>query len=246
MINEQEKQLQTALDRVRRRGIEAVLFDMDGVLVDSIAAHMQAWNSSLEQGHLTPLDLRTYLDYVGNSNREILTRHLDRLKLDVPAAARTELIARKENLLRTIMRNGVTTTPGVTDWLEYLEKKGIRCAVASSGEMANIVTVLESLRLANYFTSLVSGSSLPATKPDPLIFLLAAASLGVSPERCLVVEDAPAGIQAARAAGMASCAVSTTVPAYELREADILLDNLAQLAPDSLFADGSTNPRDDP
>lgn len=233
----QEKQPQTAWDRVRRRGIQAVLFDMDGVLVDSVAAHMHAWNASLEQGHLTPLDLSTYLDYVGKSNREILTRHLDRLGLDLPAAARTELIDRKENLLRTSMRNGAKTTPGVTDWLEYLGNKGIRCAVASSGEMANIVTVLESLRLANYFTSLVSGSGLPATKPDPLIFLLAAASLGVSPERCLVVEDAPAGIQAAKAAGMASCAVCTTVPAHELREADILLENLAVASPDFLFAD---------
>jgi beta-phosphoglucomutase len=236
-MHDPKDERQAVLDRVRRRGIQAVLFDMDGVLVDSIDAHMQAWNETLQQDHLAAMDLSAYLDYVGKSNRAILANHLGRLHLELPESRKTALIDRKESLLRVVMRKSARTTPGVTHWLEWLKARGIRCAVASSGEMANIVTVLEQLGLANYFISLVSGSSLPATKPDPQVFLLAAASVGVSPERCLVIEDAPAGIQAAASAGMVSCAITTTMPAGELARADILLRDLAELEPDSLFVE---------
>ena len=127
--------------------------------------------------------------------------------------------------------------PGVINWLEFLRKKQIPCSVASSGEMANIVAVLDLLSLSDYFASILSGARLPASKPDPLIFTLAAASLGVRAEKCLVVEDAPAGIQAAKSANMLCCALATTCSPAELGQADILLENLARAEPDSLFAD---------
>jgi HAD superfamily hydrolase (TIGR01509 family) len=226
---------QAALDRVRRRGILAVLFDMDGVLVDSVEAHMQAWNETLRQNDLPLMDLSAYLNYTGKTNRSILANHLRDLQLDLPDSNKRELIHRKESLLRVAMRGGARTTPGVIQWLEFLKTRGIRCAVASSAEMANIVTVVETLGLGNFFTALVSGSSLPASKPDPQVFLLAAAAVGVSPDKCLVVEDAPAGLQAAAGAGMLCCAVSTTTPATALHQADLLLENLAQLDPAALF-----------
>jgi beta-phosphoglucomutase len=232
-----QQQLQPAVDRIRRRGIRAALFDMDGVLVDSIDAHMHAWNETLRQDRLQPMDVSAYLSYVGKSNRVILTTHCAGLQLELPEARKTQLIERKERLLRESMRTNARSTPGVTLWLERLRARGVRCAVASSGEMANIVTVMEQLRLANFFSALVSGSNLPATKPDPQVFLLAAAALGTAPERCLVIEDAPAGIQAAAIAGMVSCAISTTVPADELRQADLLLEDLSELDPEVLFVE---------
>ena len=237
-LSAQPRALQAAIEHVRSLGIQAVLFDMDGVIVDSIEPHLRAWNQILAEDGLPPLGVKTYLQVVGTTNRGILFRQLEKLGLELTADQKRRLIDRKEERLRTIMRAEARPTPGVVTWLEYLRRKGIRCAVASSGEMANIVTILESLRLAKYFMALVSAADLPASKPDPQIFLLAAAAVGVPPEHCLAVEDAPSGVKAAKAAGMAACALSITVPASELREADLLLENLAALQPESLFGVG--------
>lgn len=220
-----------------RRAIQAVLFDMDGVLIDSVPAHRKAWNVCLRESNLPTLDRKAYLESAGRSNWDILTRHLDRHKEVLSPASRKAIIDRKEHLLRMIIRDKAKTTPGVRDLLKYLKRKHVRCSVASSGEMANIVVVLEALNISSYFTSILSGSLLPATKPDPMIFTLAAASLGVAPGRCMVVEDAPAGIKAAKAAGMMCCALATTFAPHELRGADIVLENLAQVRPDALLDD---------
>ena len=193
-----------------KREIEAILFDMDGVLVDSVPLHIKAWNSALKEYNLPPLDRNAYLAALGRTNLDMMAKYLDLHHTDLPLSSSKEIVAKKERLFRALIRNDAKTMPGVMDWLEFLRKKQIRCSVASSGEMANIVAVLESLRLSDYFTSILSGARLPAGKPDPMLFTLAAASLGVRPEKCLVVEDAPAGIQAAKAANMYCCALATT------------------------------------
>ena len=122
-------------------------------------------------------------------------------------------------------------------WLDFFKKKQIPCSVASSAEMANITSVLELLKLSDYFTSIISGVRLSASKPNQMIFKLAAASLSVKPKKCIVIEDAPAGIQAVKSAKMISCALATTFSTNELKEADIILENLAHCDPESLFTD---------
>jgi beta-phosphoglucomutase family hydrolase len=219
------------------RGIQAVLFDMDGVLVDSIPAHREAWNAALRENSLPELDGQTYLAFAGKTNWDILTEHLDQNTLTVSSVAKRSMIDRKEHLVRKLIRQDARPTPGVRELLVYLGGRKIRCAVASSGEMANIVAVLQVLDIANYFTSVVSGSLLSVSKPNPMIFMLAAGSLGVDPGHCLVIEDAPAGVEAARAAGMACCALATTFPAPALHGASLVLENLSQVSPQELFDD---------
>jgi HAD superfamily hydrolase (TIGR01509 family) len=220
-----------------KREIEAVLFDMDGVLVDSIPVHRQAWNSALADKELPPLAPRKYSSMLGRTSRDILTGYLDLHGLPMPLSAQLEIIASKERYLRELVRKSIQTTPGVIHWLDFFKKKQIRCSVASSAEMGNIVAVLNLLDLSDYFATIISGARLPASKPDPTIFLLAAASLGVKPENCMVIEDAPDGIQAAKSANMVCCALAASLPGNELKQADLLLDNLSQADPEILFTD---------
>jgi beta-phosphoglucomutase len=218
------------------REIKAVLFDMDGVLVDSIPAHREAWNSALGEKNLPPLDPQRYSSMLGKASHDILTEYLESHGLPMPLSSQVEMIASKERYLRELLKKDVQTTPGLFHWLDFFKKKQILCSVASSGEIGNIVAVLELLHLSDYFTSIVSAARLPTSKPDPTIFLLAAASVGVKPENCMVVEDALAGIQAAKSANMLCCALATTLPRSELKQADLLLDNLSQADPETLFS----------
>ena len=220
-----------------RREIEAVLFDMDGVLADTVPAHILAWNAALSENDLPELDRSTYLIGLGRTNLDMLDKILDLYHKPFSLSNKKTMINKKERLFREIIKKQITTTPGVVDWLDFFKQKQIRCSVASSGEMANITVILETLQISDYFTSIISGAHLPATKPDPMIFRLAAASLGVDPEKCMVIEDAPAGIKAAKSAGMFCCAIATTLPLNNLMQGDLRLENLAQVHPDTLFTD---------
>ena len=173
---------------------------------------------------------------------DMVVRFLGKHGIELPLAARKGIVAAKEQIFRELLKDHARALPGVMQWLEFLSERHIRCALASSGEMANVVAVLEALQLSDYFAAILSGARLPRSKPDPALFLLAAAAVGTEPGKCLVVEDAPAGVQAAKAAGMVCCAVSTTCSADELQQADILLPNLGAADPASLFTEGTCGP----
>ena len=108
------------------------------------------------------------------------------------------------------------------DWLDRLRATGIRQAVASSAPPENINTLVDELGIRAYFEAIVSGYDIPG-KPDPAVFLKAASEIDLPPQRCIVVEDAVAGVQAAKRAGMRCIAVTTTNPAHALSDADIVI-----------------------
>jgi HAD superfamily hydrolase (TIGR01509 family) len=220
-----------------KREIQAVIFDMDGVLADSVPIHIMSWAAAFEENNLPGLDQSTYLSCIGRTNKYLINQLMQFHHITLTLPAQKAIIESKERLFRDAIKKHVKTTPGVMNWLDFFQKKRIHCSVASSGDMANIAVILETLHISDYFTSILSGSHLAASKPNPLIFALAAASLGVSCEKCMVIEDAPAGIQAAKSANMICCAIATTLPAGRLQQADILLDNLAQFDPQALFSD---------
>ena len=204
-----------------------VIWDMDGVLVDTGDLHFLAWSRVLPDYDIH-FAYETFLATFGMNNAGILELLLER----TPEPELVEEISdRKEEAFRQAARGNVRPLPGVCEWLAALRAAGYRQAIASSAPQANIDTLVDALDLRPYFQALVSGFDLPG-KPDPATFLKAARAISVSPECCVVVEDATAGVEGARRAGMKCIAVTTTNPARALQAADIIVERLDALPPD--------------
>jgi len=207
---------------------KGVLWDLDGVLVDTGGFHLPAWSQTLAEYGI-PFNEELFRATFGMNNAGILALLLGR-------APEPEFVAevsdRKEWLFRQAVRGHAQPLPGVRTWLDDLKAEGVRQAIASSAPPANIDTLVDELDLRSYFDAIVSGSDLPG-KPDPAVFLRAAHLIGVPPDRCVVVEDAVAGVEAAQRAGMRCIAVTTTNPAHLLNGADIVVERLDALSPDA-------------
>ncbi|HEY59483.1 MAG TPA: HAD family phosphatase [Anaerolineae bacterium] len=217
------------------RRVLAALFDMDGVLVDSISLHMESWNEVFTNMGLPPFTHEEYFSVLGHTNKDMLSAYSKYNHVRFSSYQIKNILTRKEVVFREKIMHQSSTTPGVDDWLTFFIQNHIFCSVASSANMVNIVFILHTLKISEYFSSVISGTYFPAGKPDPCIFLSAAASLGISAKDCLVIEDAPAGIQAAKSANMICCAIATSFPKNELAEADIVLESLDEINPDMLF-----------
>ena len=220
--------MQTITIWMERTVIKAILWDMDGIVADTGEAHLMAWQDLYaERGQIITYD--TFAATFGMNNPPIIKLWLGE---DTTEEEVMRLSTRKEELFRVHARDHVRLFPGVTTWLERGRARGYRQAVASSGPMANIVAVIGALGVADYFDALLSGAFLPRSKPDPGIFLQAAASVGATPNECLVIEDGIVGVEAARRAGMRCLAVTNTHPAEKLAGATLVVDSLADLDPD--------------
>jgi beta-phosphoglucomutase len=206
----------------------AVIFDMDGVLVDSYHAHFESWRRLAEETGIARFTEDDFARTFGMTSREILAHHW-------PAKLTPEQIAghdaRKEELYRQIIRANFPEMPGARALVHRLHEAGFRLAVGTSGPAANIEASLEGLGHRELFGALVSGQDVPRGKPDPAIFLLAAERLGVPPQRCAVIEDAPAGVEAANRAGMAAIAVLGTASGEQLAAARLIVERLDELSP---------------
>lgn len=205
----------------------AVLWDLDGTIVDSADQHWQSWVEALAAEGLT-ITREQFRATFGQRNDRILQTWLG-------ARATPDLIARvgnaKEDAYRRMMRaGGVEPLAGVRDWIDRLQRGGWKQAVASSAPRLNVEAVVEVLDWSRYFGALASGDDVRAGKPDPEIFLVAARRLGVSPSRSVVVEDAAVGVEAARRGGMRSIAVG---PAAGSHGADIAVVSLDLLPADA-------------
>jgi HAD superfamily hydrolase (TIGR01509 family) len=208
-----------------------VLWDLDGTLVDTGEFHHQAWAQTLA-GRGIAYSREQFALIFGMNNLNALTTLLGR-----PPAADllAEIDAEKEARFRAAIHGQVRPLPGALAWLARLRAAGVRQAIASSAPPANINVLVDELALRPYFDRLVAGAGLPS-KPDPAIFLAAAEQLGLPPARCVVVEDSPAGVGAARRAGMRCVAVTQTNPAEALAGADRIVPSLEAL-PAGAFED---------
>jgi beta-phosphoglucomutase len=208
---------------------KAVIWDMDGVIADTGAAHFAAWRQVMaELGR--PFDEADFRRIFGIVNPDAVRLLLGETVSSYEIARISE---RKETLFREAVQVHVSLLPGVKTWLERLRQQGYRQAIASSAPRANIEVLLHVLNIEPHFQATVSADDVTKGKPDPAIFLKAAAALGVSPARCVVVEDAVAGVQAASRAGMVCLAVTTTQPAERLSDADLVVKRLTELADDA-------------
>ncbi|HZB44829.1 MAG TPA: HAD family phosphatase [Pyrinomonadaceae bacterium] len=207
----------------------AALWDVDGTLIDSREYHWLSWQGALaaEGFNVTP---EQFADSFGRRNDEILRGYFPAYSSeDISRVGEAKEVAYR----RLVREQGIELLPGVRRWLERLRGEGWQQAVASSAPRANLEVIIEALGLDGFFAAVASAEDVTEGKPDPQVFLVAAARLGVEPGSCVVVEDAPAGTEAARRAGMRSIGVLSS---HEGLRADIVVRTLEEL-PDTAFDD---------
>jgi len=203
----------------------AVIFDWDGVIVDSRAHHEEAWRWMVAQrGEVLPTGF--FLKSFGIKKERAIT---DLLGWQLPSDELSRLIQSKEALYRTLFeQKGAAPLAGVVDFLTVLRTNEVPFTIASSTPRKNIDFALPLLGLQSYYADIVVAEDVVHGKPNPEVFLFAARKLGIAPDRCVVIEDAPMGIEAGLAAGMKVVAVTTTNPIPSLQKAHVVLSALGE------------------
>jgi len=208
--------------------IKAVLFDFDGVIVHSEELHMRTFIELLSDYGVEVSRERWYREFAGTGSRRIFQALAEEHSIDADIDALVE--ARRRNFIDRAKE--LKETLGLKDFLGYLKKNGIKTAIVSGGHRSYITVLLDMLGI-NSFDFIVSADEIKARKPDPEPFLLAARTLGIAPEDCLVIEDSYSGCEAARRAGMKLAWVrpddSMQAPECDLEIKDFLDKGLKRL-----------------
>lgn len=212
--------------------VRAVIWDLDGVIIDSADSHRKAWYRLAQDLNIPYSDEQFWATF-GWRNDAIIP---DLLGEPTPPERIQELADRKEAYFRDFARHTIAFLPGSEELLSALHKAGYPQALASSTPHANIALISEVLGLERYLNALVSGEEVRRGKPAPDVFLKAADSLGVMPTHCLVIEDAVVGIEAARAGGMYSIAVAGERDLPGLRVANLVVKDLTEVSLDTIRA----------
>ena len=209
-----------------------VIFDMDGVLVDSAEAHRRAWQQLGDEVG-TPFSAALFQQTFGQRNASIIPIWLDTSDAGTITVARLdELADRKETLYRQLVRQGgVRVYPGLSSLLAKLRALGARIAVASSGPHANVSLLVDTIGVRDAIDAVVASEDVREGKPHPEVFLTAAQRLGIEPIDCAVVEDSVHGIEAAKRGGMLAVAVLTSTADEALRAAgaDLIVADIGAL-----------------
>jgi beta-phosphoglucomutase len=209
--------------------LKAVLFDMDGVMVDTELLQSQAFESVMaEYGVINPEKNEHGTIHVSGATTpetwEILKKRYG-FEADTD-----ELTAKKRAAVMTVIEGGVDALPGLYVLLEDLKSHGIKIAVGSSAQRERIGTVLDKLGISEYFSAIISAADVKRGKPHPEVYLKAAEAVGVNPSDCVVVEDAYTGAQAAKAAGAKLVAVPHQYTRnMDFSTADLIVGSLSEL-----------------
>ncbi|HSF31825.1 MAG TPA: HAD family phosphatase [Candidatus Tectomicrobia bacterium] len=203
--------------------VRAVVFDMDGVIADSEPYSMQALIDILRQYGVEPSadDLRR------SYGRRVRDDFVDYFAKYGVTADVTLAIAHKQARYYHLAAGHLQAFPGVMSLLKRLHDGGYRLALASSGDRVKVAFGMQALGLNGTFEAIVCGDDVTHSKPHPEIYLTAAQRLGVPPAECLAIEDAPAGVEAAKRAGMRCLAVTNSVAGEQLQRADLIVGSLA-------------------
>ena len=210
--------------------MKAVIFDMDGVLVDSQPYHFKAdIDTMAEYGVIK--DQKFYESFAGTLTADRMRTLKEMFGLDVPVE---EMTIKRENMILDIMgKEDIKPVSGIPEFLRSIKEKGLTTAVASSSDYKLINLILDRLKIAKYFDSVTSGSDVKRGKPSPDVFLLAAERIGIEPAECLVVEDSENGVKAAKAAGMKALGyINPTCGKQDLSLADFITDDFKKISID--------------
>jgi beta-phosphoglucomutase len=204
--------------------IQAVIWDLDGVIIDSADEHRRAWQRLAREEGIKFTDEDFWATF-GKRNDDIIAIIWGPLSPQQVQLLRD----RKEIYFRDLIRKTAAPLPGSMELMRSLHEAGYLQALASSAPIENIQLISEVLGLERYLTALVSGETVPHGKPAPDIFLKAAQELHIEPSRCLVIEDAVAGVEAAHAAGMRCIAVAGNRDLPGLRKAELMVKTLLEV-----------------
>jgi beta-phosphoglucomutase family hydrolase len=201
--------------------LEAVLWDLDGVIADTGIYHYRAWVDVFGNMGKTFTE-EHFMMHFGQRHDTIIHSVLGEVSQEEFDAITEE---KQENYRQRVARN-IKPMPGAIELIKSLGKNGIRTAIASSAPPENVDIIIKGLGIDNCFDAYARGTEVAEGKPSPLVFLLAAEKLGVDPADCVVIEDAIAGVAAAKRAGMKCVAVTNSHPKDKLKQADLVVDTL--------------------
>jgi beta-phosphoglucomutase family hydrolase len=211
---------------------KALIWDLDGVIADTAPFHFLAWQRVAQDRGIT-LTETDFRQTFGKRNPEIIA---EKFGPDIPSQDIESLATKKEELFRRIAKQSIKPFPGVLNLILALRAAAWKMAIASSTPAENIRLIVQSLDIAGLFDTIVADKDVSRGKPEPDGFLLAADRLAVAPANCVVIEDAIAGVQAAKNAGMKCIAVTNTHSAERLWEADRVVDSLEAISVETLEA----------
>ncbi|MBR6544715.1 MAG: HAD family phosphatase [Alistipes sp.] len=213
--------------------LKGVLFDMDGVLVNNLEVHRAAFAEFFRR-YGVERSFEELSRVFGKGNDDIMGELMPRDVVE--RVGIRELGHEKEAIYREIYAPTITPQPGLLTFLDECEAEGLKCAVGSSGYRANVDFVLDKCNIERYFDYAVAGDEVTRCKPDPEIYLTATAKLGLRADECVVFEDAEAGIEAAKRAGMRVVALATTFNRdfLETTDADYIIDDFRGITVDKL------------
>jgi beta-phosphoglucomutase family hydrolase len=202
-----------------------VIFDMDGVLADTGPIHFESWvKMAAEIGMEFTRDMfeKTFGQQSNTITRKLVGPEVDNSLVEYWGNL-------KERYYREMVKEKLTPLPGALRIIKGLKSEGFKLAVGSSGPPENVELLLTSLEIKDYFDTVVTAAEVKKGKPEPDVFLIAAQILKINPKNCLVIEDAPVGIEAANRAGMISIALTTTHNKEELLGAQLIIKDLIEI-----------------
>ncbi len=205
---------------------QAVLFDMDGVVVDNLPYHVDAWLLFCERKNI-PLTREVFYRELNGMNSKdtfewFYQREMSRAEVEV-------LEEEKELIYREFYRDHIKPAPGLLEFLKRLRAQGIKTALATSAGPGNIDFIVDGLGIREQFDAIIGGAEVQKGKPDPEIYLKAADLVGINPSACWVIEDSLQGITAGQAAGMRVVGISTSHTAAELAHTDVVRPDFVDL-----------------
>ena len=204
---------------------ECVIFDMDGVLADTGPIHFASWKKLAEE--IGVKFTKKFFEKTFGQKSIPITRKL--VGENTNDSKIKEWADLKETYYREMVKDKIRPLPGVISLIKELKKKDFKLAVGSSGPPENVDLLLKSLKIKKYFDFIITGADVQKGKPDPEGFIKIKKHFQVNAENCVVIEDAPVGIEAAKRAGMKTIALTTTHKKEELKNADLILEDLSKI-----------------
>jgi HAD superfamily hydrolase (TIGR01509 family) len=210
----------------------AFVFDMDGVIVDSNPYHKIALQTFCQRLGFDLDEQEMIHKIYGRTNKEWISNLFGN---DITAELLAQYGIEKELLYQELYQPYIQPLAGLKDFLQILDKQAIPRAIATSAPRMNVDFTLGNTGLSNFFSTILDESHVLHGKPNPEIYLKAAAALQLLPEQCIVFEDSLSGVAAAKAAGCKVVGVLTTHSAAELADADMTIEGFTNLQPEKIY-----------